>query len=224
MSDIHPGKKAAGQKATDYIDAGMTVGLGTGSTAYWAIEKIGVLVSQGLEIRAIATSVQSEKQAKDLNIPLVGFAEIDHIDLDIDGADEVDEELNLIKGGGGALLREKIIAAASQKMIVVADESKQVKHLGKFPLPVEVIPFGWEMTVRKLQSLSCQAVVRKNEGKPFITDNGNYIVDCSFGTITSPAELNLQLHGIPGVVENGLFIQIASTVIIGYADGHTQVF
>lgn len=223
MAQIHPGKKAAGEKATDFIAPGMTVGLGTGSTAYWAIEKIGALVSQGLEIKAIATSVQSENQAKRLGIPLITFAEMDHIDVDIDGADEIDEHLNLIKGGGGALLREKIIASVSRKMIVVADDSKLVRQLGKFPLPVEVTVFGWEMTIKKIRSLKTEAHVRQVDNKPFITDNGNYIIDCHFEKIMAPTQMNNELKGIPGVVEHGLFIGMATTAIVGYEDGSTRV-
>jgi ribose 5-phosphate isomerase A len=223
MSQIHPGKKAAGEKATDYIKPGMIVGLGTGSTAYWAIEKIGRLVAGGLQITAIATSKQSALQARQLNIPLTTFAEVTHIDVDIDGADEVDEDLNLIKGGGGALLREKIIASASGEMIVVVDDRKLVKQLGKFPLPVEVIPFGWEMTVRRLQEMSCRTTLRRINGEAFITDNGNYIIDCDFGIIAAPATLHDGLNNIPGVVNNGLFVHMAGIVITGYQDGHTEV-
>lgn len=223
MTSINPGKKAAGEKATEYITSGMIVGLGTGSTAFWAIEKIGERVANGLEIKGIATSIQSQQQAEKLNIPLITFAELDHIDVDIDGADEVDENLNLIKGGGGALLREKIIASSSREMIVVADESKMVKTLGKFPLPVEVIPFGWEMTFRKLQSLGCTPVLRKKNDQVFVTDNNNYIIDCGFGSIHSPRDLHSRLNNIPGVVENGLFANICSTVIVGYADGSTKI-
>lgn len=224
MSLIHPGKKAAGEKAADYIEPGMTVGLGTGSTAYWTIEKIGQMVAGGLEIKAIATSKQSELQAQGLGIPLISFAEITRIDVDIDGADEVDGDRNLIKGGGGALLREKIIASSSARMIVVVDDTKLVHQLGRFPLPVEVVPFGWEMTVRKLQATGCTTSVRmKEDGTAFITDNGNYIVDCHFQKIPSPAAMQDRLNLIPGVVENGLFIGMADTIIAGYQDGHTRV-
>ena len=223
MTSVNPGKKAAGEKAAEYIRSDMTVGLGTGSTAFWAIEKIGRLVADGLQIKAIATSFQSEQQAENLHIPLISFAELDHIDVDIDGADEVDEYLNLIKGGGGALLREKIIASSSKKMIVVADERKLVKTLGKFPLPVEVIPFGWEMTLRKLKSFCCIPVLRKKGDQVFVTDNGNYIIDCSFGAIPSPGDLHSRLNNIPGVVENGLFAGMCDTVVVGYEDGSTRV-
>lgn len=221
--NIHPAKKAAGEKAVEFISSGMTVGLGTGSTAYWAILKIGEKVTQGLQIKGIATSVQSEELARQLNIPLITPSEIDHIDVDIDGADEVDEQFNLIKGGGGALLREKIIAAASKKMIIVADQSKLVKQLGKFPLSVEVIPFGWEMTIKKLQELCGKTTLRYKNDKRYITDNNNYIIDCSFDRIPSPAELHSRLNNIPGVIENGLFVDKCDTVVVGYEDGETEV-
>lgn len=224
MPQIHPGKKAAGEKATEYIEQGMILGLGTGSTAYWAIERIGAMVRDGLQIRAIATSEKSCRQAIQWGIPLVSWEEIDHIDVDIDGADEIDEDFNLIKGGGGALLREKIIASASRRMIVVADESKRVKTIGKFPLPVEVARFGWEMTARKLQQLNCRTTLRHLDEEPFITDNGNYIIDCHFGVISSPQKLNEILNTTPGVVENGLFIGRCDTLVVGYENGSTEVF
>lgn len=214
-------KKAAAEEAVNYIESGMTIGLGTGSTAYWAIVKIGELVKQGLNIRAIATSAASEALAQRLHIPLVNFAGISHIDVDIDGADEIDEQLNLTKGGGGALLREKIIAAASKRMIVIADEAKKVRTLGAFGLPVEVVRFGWEMTLRKLEGTGSKPVLRKEGDYPFLTDNGNYIIDCAYGELPDPASLDALLHRIPGVVETGLFVQMAHTVIIGKADGTT---
>lgn len=220
---IHPGKKAAGEKAASFVKSGMTVGLGTGSTAYWTIRKIGEMVAGGLEIRTAVTSVESEKLARELHIPVAPFSEIDRLDVDIDGADEVDEQFNLIKGGGGALLREKIIAGISRKMIVVVDESKMVKTLGQFPLPVEVVPFGIELTTRHLQKLCTSLILRKKENKVFRTDNGNYILDCHFYPINNPASLHIQLNNIPGVVENGLFVNFCDTVVIGYKDGETEV-
>src|ERR1700742_4249667 len=145
------GKKIAAGKAIGYIKDGMTLGLGTGSTAYWAIQGIGEMVKNGLSVRAVATSVQSENIARELQIPIVPFAEIDRLDITIDGADEVDQQLNLVKGGGGALLREKIVASATRFYIIIVDESKLVTQLGKFPLPVEIAPFAWELTRRRLQ-------------------------------------------------------------------------
>jgi ribose 5-phosphate isomerase A len=216
-------KRAAGERAAEFIRSGMVVGLGTGSTAYWAIQKIGAMVQQGLEIQGIATSEASAQLARELHIPLTSFAETQRIDIDIDGADEVSEQLDVIKGGGGALLREKIVAFHSQQLIIIADEHKYIPTLGHFPLAVEVIPFGWEATSSKLQSLGCKPVLRQKQDQVFITDNGNYIIDCAFGTINNPQEINTALRRIPGVVETGLFVQMAHTVILGYENGNTQV-
>lgn len=216
-------KQLAGEKAAEYIESGMTVGLGTGSTAYWAIQKIGNMVKQGLQIKAVATSQQSETLARELDIPIVAFSDIDHIDIDIDGADEVDAQLNLIKGGGGALLREKIIASNSRRFIVVADASKFVTTLGKFPLPVEVIPFAWELSFRQLQQLGVKPVRRKINGEVFITDNGNYIADLAMGSIPDPQELQQRIGLIPGVAENGLFLRMADTAVIAQADGTVKI-
>lgn len=217
------GKKIAADKAISYIRGGMTLGLGTGSTAYWAIQGIGDMVQNGLEVRAIATSIQSEALARERNIPIVTFADIDHIDLTIDGADEVDDALNLIKGGGGALLREKIVAAATGFYIIIVDESKMVGTLGKFPLPVEVTPFGWERTFKQLKGLGCSPVLRMADNKTFLTDNSHYILDCAFGQIADPARLHDQVNAITGVMENGLFIGMADIVIAGSPEGHTRV-
>jgi len=217
------GKKIAAGKAVEYIKPGMTLGLGTGSTAYWAIHGIGDLVKNGMEVRAIATSMQSEALARELNIPIVAFADIDRIDITIDGADEVDETLNLIKGGGGALLREKIVAAATDFYIIIVDETKLVPHLGKFPLPVEVTPFGWEKTKVRLEALGCTSRLRMVNDQIFLTDNSHYILDCSFGTIKDPVALHEQVNDIVGVMENGLFINMADIVIAGSQDGKTRL-
>lgn len=217
------GKKIAAGKAIEYIKNGMTVGLGTGSTAYWAIQGIGGMVKNGLSVRAIATSVQSESLARELAIPIVPFAEIDRIDVTIDGADEVDEQLNLIKGGGGALLREKIVAAATNFYVIIVDESKLVRLLGQFPLPVEVTPFGWEITERRLRELGCTPKMRMKDGVPFETDNQHYILDCAFGSIPDPARLHEQVSAITGVMEDGFFINMADVVIAGSPDGETKV-
>ncbi|MBC9908870.1 ribose-5-phosphate isomerase RpiA [Chitinophaga varians] len=215
-------KKAAGEKATEYIKPNMTIGLGTGSTAYYAIMRIGEMVRSGMPLKAVATSEQSEQLARKQGITIVPFSEVEKIDLDIDGADEVDEHLRLIKGGGAALLREKIVAAASAEMIVVTDESKVVKHLGRFPLPVEIIPFAWELTFRRLLALDAAPVLRTSNGRTVVTDNGNFILDCHYEKIKDPVALHQQLNDIPGVVENGLFLHYASRVIIGYADGSVK--
>jgi ribose 5-phosphate isomerase A len=217
-------KQLAAEIAVTFLDDGMTIGLGTGSTAYWAIEKIGEKVkSEGWKIRAIATSIRSEEQALGLGIPIVDFSTVRTIDVTIDGADEVDGQLQLIKGGGGALLREKIVATNSRQMIVVADESKWVKTLGRFPLPVEIVHFGWERTFEKLQLLGCLARRRMNGTGPYLTDNGNYIVDCAFEEINDAPALHASVNGITGVVDNGLFIQIASKLVLGFNNGETRI-
>jgi ribose 5-phosphate isomerase A len=218
-------KQLAAAKAVSFIESDMIVGLGTGSTAYWAIEMIGEKVQKNeLKIKAIATSKRSEEQAKNLNIPIVSFAEIDKIDITIDGADEADEKMNLIKGGGGALLREKIVASNSKKLIIIVDESKLVKHLGKFSLPVETVVFGWEKVFQKLCMFDCLPKLRLESNKPYITDNGNYIIDCGFGEIQNPAELHEKINSIVGVVENGLFVNMASKVIAGFENGDVKIF
>jgi len=217
-------KKLAADKAVSFVSDGMVVGLGTGSTAYWAIEGIGERMrKEGLKLKAIATSTQSEKQARGLGIPIVSFAEIDEIDLTIDGADEADAGKNLIKGGGGALLREKIVASNSKMLIIIVDQSKLVETLGKFPLPVEATVFGWEKTYKKLQGLGCVPGLRKEQSKPFVTDNGNYIIDCQFNQIRDPADLQERINAITGVVDNGLFVKLASKIIAGYEDGSTRI-
>jgi ribose 5-phosphate isomerase A len=218
-------KQLAAEKAVSFLEDGMTVGLGTGSTAYWAIQKIGEKVnSENWKIQAIATSIRSEEQARTLGIPIVDFSTIRSIDVTIDGADEVDRQLQLIKGGGGALLREKIVASNSKLLIVVADESKWVKTLGKFPLPVEVVQFGWERTFEKLHMLGCDAKRRMNGTQPYLTDNGNFIVDCSFIEITDPPALHDLVNSITGVVDNGLFIQMTGKLVLGFDNGETRVF
>ncbi|MBB3111136.1 ribose 5-phosphate isomerase A [Paenibacillus phyllosphaerae] len=216
-------KQVAAVRAVQSIQEGMVVGLGTGSTAYYAIQEIGRRTAEGLQIKAVATSVQSENLAKELGIPLIPFAEVEVIDVTIDGADEVDGSWNLIKGGGGALLREKIVAAASKQLIIIVDESKAVGQLGKFPLPVEIVTFASELTLRKLEALGCKPVIRLTaSNEPFITDNGNYTVDCHFDRIEDADQLNLALHAIPGVVDHGLFLHMATQVIVGYADGSAR--
>ncbi|GMK41278.1 ribose-5-phosphate isomerase A [Paenibacillus sp. CCS19] len=217
-------KKAAADKAVELIQNGMTVGLGTGSTAYWAIHRIAERIKEeGLQLKAVSSSKNSEELALQLGIPIIPFAEVESIDMTIDGADEVDRDNHLIKGGGGALLREKIIASNSKRFVVIVDESKLVKTLGKFPLPIEIVPFAAELTIRRLEQLGCKPVIRKAEQSTFVTDNGNWIVDCHFDEIASPGALGDRIKTIPGVVEHGLFIQMAHTVVVGHADGTTSV-
>jgi len=214
-------KKLAGEKAVEHIEDGMIVGLGTGSTVEYTLRKLGKLVREGLKIKGIPTSIHTQRIAKEEKIPLTTLDENPEIDLTIDGADEVDSNLNLIKGGGGALLREKIIAFNSKKVIIVIDDSKVVKALGiDFPLPVEVTKFGWTSTKRTLEQLECEVELRKIMGEePYITDNSNYILDCEFERITDPEQLAINLSNIPGVVEHGLFIGLVDEVIVGGKGG-----
>lgn len=215
-------KKAAGERAAELVDDGMIVGLGTGSTAFYAIQKLGDRVREGLLIRGIPTSEQSRIQAEREGIPLIDFAETIRIDLTIDGADEIDPAFNLIKGGGGALFREKLVATASHREIIVADESKLKDRLGGFPLPVEVVPFGWQYVRLKLEALGCRVRLRVSENRAFVTDNGNHILDCAFGAIDDPADLERCIAAICGVVESGLFVGLAHQVVIGKADGSIE--
>lgn len=206
-------KKLVGETAVDYVKEGMVLGLGTGSTVFYTIAKLGRLVQQGFSVKGVPSSIKTEKLALEAGIPLVPLNQIEQVDLAIDGADEVDLSLNLIKGGGGALLREKIIAKAAKSFIVVADSRKIVTKLGAFPLPVEVVPFGLGMTMKSIQDLGLSPEIRQKNGSLFKTDNGNFIVDCKI-----PEKINLQhleqnLNLIPGVVDNGLFIGIADTII-----------
>lgn len=213
-------KQLAGEEAVRSIQDGMTVGLGTGSTAFFAIQKIGQRIKEeGLRLTCIATSLESEQLARSLQIPIAGFDQIREIDLTIDGADESDRNLQLIKGGGGALLREKIIAYITRHYIIIVDETKYVDTLGKFHLPVEVVQFGWQRTFDHLQQLGSIPKLRERNGAAFITDNGNYILDCNFERIEHPKTLQTQIHNIPGVVECGLFVDRADTLIIGKKNG-----
>lgn len=218
-------KKIAAEKATEAVQSGMIVGLGTGSTVYYGLLKLGTMVRDGLDIVGIPTSEGTEKIALEQKIPLTTLAIHPTIDLTIDGADEVDAHLNLIKGGGAALVREKIIANASKKILIVVDESKVSRVLGtNFPLPVEIVRFGWEATqaeVNRICGRSTLRVASTPDGKqnPLITDNGNYILDCHFDGIPAPAEVEMQLNNIPGVVENGIFVNRADKIIIGTPSG-----
>ncbi|HEY1113280.1 MAG TPA: ribose-5-phosphate isomerase RpiA [Chitinophagaceae bacterium] len=217
-------KRLAAEKAVEWIKDGMTIGLGTGSTAYWAICKIGERIQEGLNIRAVASSRVTEQVAREVGIPLITFAEVQTLDLTIDGADEVDRDFNLVKGGGGALLREKILAYNSQTFLVIVDENKLVGTLGRYPLPVEVVPFAAEQTLRHLADLGCSATLRKDGDALFTTDNNHYIADCRFEQIPDPAALDVIIRTIPGVVETGLFVHnMVSHVIVGYRDGDVQV-
>ncbi|MFE3846034.1 ribose-5-phosphate isomerase RpiA [Thermoplasmatota archaeon] len=213
-------KRLAAEKACEYIEDEMILGLGTGSTVDYALRKIGKMVNEGLKIKGIPTSFRTKKIAKEEKIPLTSLEENPEIDLTIDGADEVDSELRLIKGGGGALTREKMIAYYSKKVIIVIDETKVVKMLGiDFSLPVEVVKFGWTSTKEKLKEFNCNVELRKIMNNPYITDNSNYILDCEFDRIKDPVKLEIDINSIPGVVENGLFIGLADEIIVGSKQG-----
>ncbi len=217
-------KKKLGKYAADLIPANTTIGMGSGSTIFWLIEELALRIKQGFSLSIVATSSQTKKLASEAGITIVELNDIDTLPLAIDGADEIDEQLQLIKGGGGALLQEKMVAAASEKLIIIADESKYVQQLGKFPLPVEVIPTGWKQVRKKIISLGCKDVqLRKANGLPFITDTGHNILDCYFERIDDAARLNISLNLIPGVVETGLFINMTHAAIIGYADGRIEM-
>ena len=217
-------KQAAARAAVLLVESGSVVGLGSGSTATFAIQFLAERVRSGLKIVGIPTSQNTKHLAEQLGIPLSTLEENPSIDIDIDGADEIDPHLNLIKGGGGALLREKVIASASRRFIVVAESVKLVAHLGKFPLPVEVIPFAEPLIQRRIEALGAQVSLRKYAyGNPYVTDEGHHILDCSFGEISDPPALNAKLHEIPGVVEHGLFIGLAETAFVGKDGGVLQV-
>lgn len=207
-------KEAAGRASLRFVHDGNIVGLGTGSTAAFAVQGLGELVRNGLKIRGIPTSLKTQELANACGIPLTNLGEVQQIDVTIDGADEFDPQLNLIKGGGGALLREKIIASASKTVIIITDSGKQVPMLGKFPLPVEVIPFAEALIAKRISALGASVTLRQREGKPFVTDEGHHILDCHFGRIADPPALARKLSDMPGIVEHGLFIGMASVVLI----------
>ena len=213
-------KRMAAEKAVEEVQSGAIVGLGTGSTVLHVLHALGEKVRDGLNIIGIATSKQTETISAQQGIPLSTLAEHAKIDLTIDGADEIDANLNLIKGGGGALVREKIIAHASKRLVIVADEGKLVPVLGTtFALPVEVLQFGWEATQTAINNICGRSTLRSSGKKPFLSDNGNYILDCHFEEIRQPARIESQLNNLPGVVENGLFVNRADKAVIGAESG-----
>ncbi|MDR1954339.1 MAG: ribose-5-phosphate isomerase RpiA [Candidatus Methanoplasma sp.] len=215
-------KKIVAERAVnDHVKDGMTVGLGTGSTSEYAVRRIGELAGKGLKLKCVATSQRTADLAQRLGLELYDINDVDHIDVTIDGADEVDPQKQLIKGLGGALLREKIVAAASLTEVIIVDESKLVDKLGvRTPLPVEVIPYGHTKAAYALERQGCKATLRTTPGNiAFRTDAGNYIYDCMFGPIDNPFFLETRLNIIPGVVDNGLFLNTADVVLISHPDG-----
>ncbi|MBF2535241.1 ribose-5-phosphate isomerase RpiA [Listeria marthii] len=217
-------KKIAGEKACEWIKDGMIVGLGTGSTVYYTIEKLGDMVAKGLQITGVATSEETAKQAEKLGISLKSLNDVTEIDVTIDGADEIDADFQGIKGGGGALLREKMVANASLKNIWVVSEEKLVRNLGEFPLPLEVIPFGWKQIQRELEKEDIETNLRKqSSGEVYVTNNGNYILDIVNQTFTDTAMWQEKLAQIPGVVEHGLFLDYVDMIICGKANGEIEL-
>ena len=231
LSPIDKAKFLAAKRAIDFVEDGMKLGLGTGSTAAWMVRCLAERIrDEGLRVTGVPTSSRTAQLAVQLGVPITTLDEAKWLDLTIDGADEFDGNLNLIKGGGAALLQEKIVATASDQMIVIADAAKDVTQLGAFPLPVEVIPFGWqttkalvEETLVSLDVLNRDVSLRMNGASPLVTDESNYILDLHLKRIGNPRQLALVLNQIPGVVENGLFIDICDIVVIGHADGRVTV-
>lgn len=231
LAPIDRAKFAAARRAVDLVEDGMKLGLGTGSTAAWMVRCLGERVrEEGLRLSCVPTSQRTADQARELGLRVLTLDEVGWLDLTIDGADEFDADLTLIKGGGGAHLQEKIVATASDRMVVITDASKEVRALGAFPLPVEVIPFGWkasrlliEELLGGLDVMGTEATLRMNGSQPFVTDEGNYILDLALGRIGNARQLSLALNQVPGVVENGLFIDICDAVVIGYADGRVEL-
>ncbi len=231
LSPIDKAKFAAAKRASLLVEDGMKVGLGTGSTAAWMVRCLGERVrAEGLRITGVPTSNRTADLARQLGIEIITLDEAKWLDLTIDGADEFDPELNLIKGGGGAHLLEKIVATASDRMVVIADAAKEVAQLGAFPLPVEVVPFGWqttrtiiEETLISMDVLGRTTTLRQNGSQPFVTDEGNYIIDLHLNRIGNAQQLAVTLNQIAGVVETGLFIDVCDMVVIGGAEGQVEL-
>ncbi|MCC6006453.1 MAG: ribose-5-phosphate isomerase RpiA [Rhodobacteraceae bacterium] len=231
LSPIEMAKFAAARRALDFVEDGMRVGLGTGSTAAWLVRLLGEAVrEEGLRITAVPTSDRTRDLARQVGIPLATLDDLRWLDITIDGADEFDGRLNLIKGGGGALLQEKIVATASDRMVVIADISKRVETLGAFALPVEVVRFGWQTTKDLIEEalvgldvMGRTAALRLNHDRPFVTDEGHYILDLHLRRIGNARQLSLVLNQVPGVVENGLFIDICDVAVVGHGDGVVEV-
>lgn len=219
MNQVDRYKKSASEEAIKFIQDGMTVGLGSGSTVNVMLKLLGEHVQAGLKVQGIPSSIETERLANEHGIPITDFTNVDTIDVAIDGADEADPNLNLIKGGGGSLLREKIVDAPARQLIIIVDESKLVKQLGAFPLAVEVVPFGWKLVAKKIADLGAKTQLRKTDTDIFASDNGNYILDCSFQEIHEPAQLHDDLKAMVGVVETGLFAGMADRVIVASEDG-----
>lgn len=225
MSDPNAGKRAAAYAAADLIQSGSTVGFGTGSTFAFVLERLAARMrEQRLLVRGVATSQQTTELAGKLGIPLAQLDDVTGLDLAIDGADEVDPRKNLIKGGGGAHLRERLVAVMAKELVVIVDDSKLVAQLGKaFLLPVEVVQFGWQQTRKRIAATGCEVVQRQKNGQPFVTDNGNFVLDCRYPGIADPAALQRTLDTMPGVVDHGLFVGMAGRIVVGDAQGRVRI-
>ena len=219
-ADIDTEKRRAAERGLEYVEDGMVLGLGTGSTAAHAVRLLGERVRAGLDVRGVPTSRATQALAEACGVPLATLDEVTRLDLTIDGADEVDPELRLIKGGGGALLREKIVASVSDRLVIVVDSGKLVERLGAFGLPVEVTPFAANVVAAALEATGCRAALRRGaDGRPFVTDEGNALLDCAYGAIGDPRALAASLDAIVGVVEHGLFLDMADIAVVGRAAG-----
>jgi ribose 5-phosphate isomerase A len=218
-------KRMVGIYAAGFVKQGMRVGLGSGSTIYWLIDELKRRIRDGLSFKGVPTSIETKQLAEKAGIPLIGLEEANELDIAIDGADEIDKKGNVIKGGGGALLQEKIVASAAKELIVIADDTKLTDQLGKFPLPVEVIPFGHQQVISKIMQLTtCRKVtLRMRNGQAFVSDHHHYILDCDYGKIGDANGLNDQLHRITGLVETGLFLNMVKSAVIGHRDGRVEV-
>ncbi len=212
-------KKIAGEKAAEYVKDGMTLGLGTGSTAFHTVNAVGELVKKGMKLQAVPTSKATEAQARELGIPLLTIDEIDHIDLAIDGVDEIDPAFNAIKGGGGALYREKVVATLADEVIWIMDDSKLVDAIGAFHLPVEIAQYGSKQAMAKMEEYGLHPVLRVRDGKTFITDNGNFIADLHLGAGFDIQDVKEKISSIVGVLEHGLFLNMCKRIIVGTDEG-----
>jgi ribose 5-phosphate isomerase A len=216
-------KKRAAERAVDFVRDGQLVGLGTGSTTVFVLQALGQRVREGMRVAGVATSIHTEVRAREYGIPLVDLNKVGKLDIAIDGADEIDDEFNMIKGGGGALTREKLVAVSATRRVIVVDEQKLVSQLGRdFAVPVEVLPFAWSLSLRLLKDMGCSPRLRERDGQAVATDNGNYILDCKFDGIDDVKDLETSIKLVPGVLESGLFVGICDVLVVGFA-GHTEV-
>ena len=224
MTDANVAKRAAAFAAADLVPDGTTIGFGTGSTFAFVLERLAERMRSGLRVRGVATSLATTELAGKLGIPVVGLDTVDRLDLAIDGADEVDPQKHLIQGGGGAHLRERLVAVAAKELVVIVDESKLVPVLGKaFQLPVEVVQFGWQHTARRVAATGCEVGRRDKAGAPFVSDNGNFVLDCRYPGIPDPAALQRTLDALPGVVDHGLFVGMAGRIVVADTRGKVRI-